>query len=63
MLVLGIKVQRVCINFFLIHEEIFIDPLIETKNAVEHHLKNSENKFYECGVSSKQGEMELNVRS
>ena len=50
-------------KFFPNSRKFFIDPLIETKNAVEHHLKNSENKFYECGVSSKQGEMELNVRT
>ena len=49
-------------KFFPDSRKFFIDPLIETKEAVTAHLENPENKFFECGVSNTQGVLEINVR-
>ena len=49
-------------RFFPDSRKFFIDPLIETKEALTAHLENPENKFFECGVSNTQGVLEINVR-
>lgn len=49
-------------KFFPDSRKFFIDPLIETKDAVITHLEHSENKFFECGVSDTQGMLEINIR-
>ena len=49
-------------KFFPDSRKFFIDPLIETKEALTVHLENPENKFFECGVSNTQGVLEINVR-
>ena len=50
-------------KFFTDSRKFFIDPVIETKEAVSKHLEDSNNKFFECGVSSKQGELEIIIRN
>lgn len=49
-------------KFFPDSRKFFIDPLIETKEAVTAHLENPENKFFECGVSNTEGVLEIHVR-
>ncbi|MGF1743158.1 FkbM family methyltransferase [Vibrio profundum] len=49
-------------KFFPDSRKFFIDPLIETKEALTKHLENPENTFFECGVSDKKGVLEINVR-
>lgn len=48
-------------KYFTNSRKFFIDPLIETKSVLAQHLKNSENKYYECAVSDKEGVMEFKV--
>ena len=50
-------------KFFTNSRKFFIDPVIETKAAVSKHLEDTNNKFFECGVSSKQGELEIIIRN
>lgn len=49
-------------KFFPQSRKFFIDPLIETKAALSHHLNDPKNKFIECGLSSSQGCLEISVR-
>jgi len=49
-------------KFFPDARKFFVDPLIETKTSIEKYLKNPQNKFFECGLSSKEGFLKINIR-
>ena len=49
-------------KFFPHSTKYFIDPLIETKDAVSNYLNNSNNKFFECALSSSTGKLDIVIR-
>tara|TARA_Y100000589_G_scaffold331238_1_gene383946 strand:+ start:4018 stop:4398 length:381 start_codon:yes stop_codon:yes gene_type:complete len=48
-------------KFFPNATKYFIDPLIETRNAVSVYLEDSKNKFFECALSSSTGDLDMMV--
>ena len=49
-------------KFFPNATKYFIDPLIETKEAVSVYLDNPNNKFFECALSSSNGQLDMVIR-